>query len=289
MVEMKELDQPKHINTWCPGCGDFSILFTAKKAVSELNLNPKDTVFVSGIGCGSKLPHYVNTYGFEGLHGRALPVASGIKLANPELNVLVFAGDGDAYGIGSAHFLHALRRNLDLCYVVHNNELYALTKSQYSPTSQKGFVSPTTPHGAIEPAFNPLLVALAAGATFVARGSAADIPHLTELIKKGIQHKGTAVIDVLQPCVTWRKEMSFDFLKLHTYNINKEGFDISDKANATKFLLEHGIYDDKIAIGTFYEEQRPIYEEELKLAKKSPVAKQDITNIDISKLLEKLE
>ncbi len=289
MAEMKELDQPGHVNTWCPGCGDFSILFAAKRAISELGFNPKDTVVVSGIGCGSKIPHYINTYAFEGLHGRPLPVASGIKLANPSLNVLAFSGDGDAYGIGSAHFLHALRRNLDLCYIVQNNGLYALTKSQYSPTSKKGFVSPTTPHGSIEIPFNPLAVALAAGATFVARGSAADIPHLAELIKQGIQHKGIAIIDVLQPCITWRKDESFEFLKSHVYNVNKEGLNTSDRSGAVKFLLEHSIYDDKIAIGLFFQEQRPIYEEELKVSDKMPVAMQNIQDIDISPLLDKLE
>lgn len=288
MAEMKDLDQPKHINTWCPGCGDFSILFAAKKAIVELGLNQKETVLVSGIGCGSKLPHYVNTYAFEGIHGRTLPVATGIKLANPSLNVIIFAGDGDAYSIGSAHFLHAFRRNLDMCYIVHNNEIYALTKKQYSPTTEKGYVCPTAPDGSIEIPFNPLAVAIAAGATFVARASGGDINHLAEIIKQGIQHKGLAIIDVLQPCVTWRNEKSYSFLKEHVYDVNKEGFDNKNKANAIKFLLENEIYQGKIAIGVFYIEQRPTYEDELKLTDKTPVIKQKIETIDISQLQDNL-
>lgn len=289
MTDLKELQEPTHTNTWCPGCGNFGILMAIQKSFVDLNLNPKDTVLVSGIGCNSKLPHYIKTYGFESLHGRAMPVATGIKLANPDLNVVVVAGDGDAYSIGSAHFLHAFRRNLDLCYIVHDNEIYALTKAQYSPTTIKGYKSSTSPHGSIEIPFNPLAVAISAGATFVARGYAGNIAHLTELIKKGIQHKGVAIIDVLQPCVSWRKDISFDFYKDKVYDVNKEGFKTDDKSGAIKFLLEHDVYSDKIATGIFYEENRPTYEEELKINDKTPVCKQNISNIDISPLLKKLE
>lgn len=281
----KDLEQPNHINTWCPGCGNFSILFAVKKAIMELNLNPKNIVCISGIGCGSKLPHYLKVYGFEGLHGRVLPLATGIKLANPNLNVIAFAGDGDAYSIGSAHFLHALRRNLNLCYIIHNNGIYALTKSQYSPTTEKGYVGPTTPHGSIEIPFNPLAVAIAGGATFVARASAGDIPKLTEILKQGIQHKGLAIIDILQPCVTWRKEKAFDFLKERVYSVDQ----FRSKTDAIKFLLEEDIYGKKIATGIFYVEQRPSYEDELKITDKTPIVKQDIKKVDISKLLNNLE
>ncbi len=289
MADIKDFQEPTHTNTWCPGCGNFGILMSIQKAFAQLNLDPKDTVVVSGIGCNSKIPHYIKTYGFESIHGRALPVATGVKLANPDLNVVVCAGDGDACSIGSAHFLHTLRRNVNLCYIIHNNQIYALTKSQYSPTTEKGYVSPTTPHGSIEIPFNPLAVAVTAGSTFVARGYAGNIPQLTELIKKGINHHGVAVIEVLQPCVSWRKDKSFDFYKDILYDVADEKFDTTNRSNVLNFLLEHDIYDGKVATGIFYKEDKPTYSDELKIGDKSSVAKQDIESIDISPLLDSLE
>jgi 2-oxoglutarate/2-oxoacid ferredoxin oxidoreductase subunit beta len=283
---LEELRQPTHKNTWCPGCGNFGILSSLQKAIVEMNLNPKDTVIVSGIGCSSKLPHYLKTYAFETLHGRSLPVASGIKLANPKMTVIIAGGDGDGYGIGSAHLIHTARRNIDVCYITHDNEIYGLTKGQYSPTTKQGYISPTSPHGAIEVPLNPLALAIIAGATFVARGYANDIPRLTALIKEGVQHKGFALIDVMQPCVTWRKDLSYEFFKNNTYE--PKNLNTSDKAAAIKFLLDDA-KGDKIAVGVFYKEQRPTYEDGLKVTDKKPVVKQNIDNIDVSKLLAQLE
>ena len=168
MVDIKDLDTGER-PTWCPGCGNYVLLSTLKAVISELELQPENVVVVSGIGCGSKMPHFIKTYGFEGLHGRILPVATGIKLANKNLTVIAVGGDGDGYGIGGNHFIHAARRNIDITYIVQNNSVYGLTKGQYSPTSQKGFVSPTSPFGAIDEPVNPVSLAISSGATYVAR------------------------------------------------------------------------------------------------------------------------
>lgn len=282
-----DFKQPSHLNTWCPGCGNFGILASLQKALVEGGYDPKDTVLVSGIGCSSKIPHYVKTYAFETLHGRALPVASGVKLANPSLNVVACGGDGDGYGIGSAHFLHTARRNIDMLYIVHNNQIYALTKGQYSPKTEKGHITPTSPHGVIEMQLNALAVAIVAGATFVARGYANDISKLVDLFKQGMAHKGFAIVEVLQPCVTWRKDHPHAWFKEHTteYKTKK----VSDKAAAVKFLLEEAQTADKFALGIFYKEDKLTYEDELKLSDKTPVVKQQIDNVDISKLLAKYE
>ncbi|MDD5340398.1 MAG: thiamine pyrophosphate-dependent enzyme, partial [Candidatus ainarchaeum sp.] len=192
----------KERSQWCPGCGNFAIVAAIKGALHELDIPTHQTVISSGIGCSSKLPHYVDTYGFEGLHGRTLPVASGIKLANHKLNVIAVGGDGDGYGIGAGHFIHIMRRNYDLVYMVHDNQIYGLTTGQASPTSQLGMKTKTTPYGVVEMPFNPVATAIGGGATFVARVFAGDMAHMKETIKQAIAHKGFALIDVFQPCVT---------------------------------------------------------------------------------------
>jgi 2-oxoglutarate ferredoxin oxidoreductase subunit beta len=226
----------KEAPSWCAGCGDFTILSTLKSAIVELGIPQHQTLIVSGIGCGSKTPHYIKAYGFEGLHGRALPVATGAKLANHELNVIVVGGDGDGYGIGGNHLIHSMRRNFDMTYIVQNNEVYGLTKGQYSPTSEKGFKSPSTPNGAIEEPVNPIALALTMGATYVARGYAFDIVHLKKLIVEGSKHKGFALIDVFQPCSTYNKINTMAWYKQRIYKLEDNGHDTSNFLEA--FAIE---------------------------------------------------
>ncbi len=236
--------------------------------------------------CGSKTPHFIRTYGFEGLHGRTLPVATGAKIANTKLNVIAVAGDGDAYGIGGNHFIHTARRNLDITLIVQDNAIYGLTKGQTSPTSQKGFKSNSTPEGAIEDAFNPILMSIAGGATYVARGFAFDAAHLTKLIANGIKHRGFSVIDVLQPCTTYNKINTLDWYKANIYKLEEAGHDPGDKHASMKRAEEWS--KKRIPIGLFYEEIRPTYEDSLPQAA-VPLAKQDINSIDIRPLLNKFK
>ncbi len=190
-------------NDWCPGCGDFGILSSIQMALAELQIEPSKAVIFSGIGCSGKTPHYVNTYGIHTLHGRSLPFALGAKLANPTLTVLAVGGDGDGLGIGAGHFVNSGRRNVDFTYIVFDNGVYGLTKGQASPTLARGLKTKSLPRPNINDAINPIAIAVTAGYTFIARGYAYDTRHLKELIKKGIQHKGSAFIDVLQPCPTY--------------------------------------------------------------------------------------
>jgi 2-oxoglutarate ferredoxin oxidoreductase subunit beta len=255
--------------TWCPGCGDFGILAAIKQALAQLDLYPYNTMLVSGIGCGSKLPYYMKANGFDSLHGRALPVATGIKLANHELTVLVISGDGDGYGIGGNHFMHVMRRNPDLTHIVENNQVYGLTKGQYSPTSDKGYISTTSPDGSIEIMANPIAMAMAGGATFIGRGFAGDPKHLAALIMKAIQHKGYALVDVLQPCVTYNKINTYDWYKERVYKLDDEaGYDASDYDSAWTKARE---WDERIPIGVIYQENRPTYEEQVEELQHGPL------------------
>ena len=267
----------KEAPSWCAMCGDFTILSTLKSAIVEIGIPQHQTLIVTGIGCGSKTAHYIRAYGFEGLHGRALPVATGAKLVNHELNVIVVGGDGDGYGIGGNHLIHAMRRNLDMTYVIQNNEVYGLTKGQYSPTSEKGFKSPSTPNGAIEEPVNPIALALTMGATYVARGYAFDIVHLKKLIVEGSRHKGFALIDVFQPCSTYNKINTMAWYKQRIYKLEDSGHDPLNFLDAFARAQECG---EKIPIGLFFKADKPTFEEGLpQLAQ--PVVKHDITNIDI--------
>jgi 2-oxoglutarate ferredoxin oxidoreductase subunit beta len=274
---------------WCPGCGNYGILTAVKNAITELALEAEEVVLVSGIGCGSKLPHYVNTYGFESLHGRSLPVASGIKLANHKLTVIAISGDGDGYGIGVQHFVHIARRNYDITYIVQNNGVYGLTTGQISPTGHKGMKTKSTPHGAIEIPFNPIAAAIANGATYVARGFAGDLKHLTELIKGGIKHRGFAFIDVFQPCVTFNTLNTYQWFQQRIYKLDENGWKTNDKIKALEKAFEDSLTNyQKVPIGLFYKEERPTYEDELPQLKEKPLAHQDISNVDISKSLDEL-
>ncbi len=189
---------------WCPGCGDFGVLNSLYRSMAELRMDPHDTVVVSGIGCSSRLPGYVEAYGFNSLHGRALPIATGIKMANPKLNVVVVGGDGDGIAIGGNHFLHTARRNADLTYIMMDNQIYGLTKGQAAPTTPIGDKTKSTTYGNPEAAVDPCALAISFGATWVGRGFSGDIKGTAELMKQAMQHRGFAFLDIISPCVTWR-------------------------------------------------------------------------------------
>ena len=272
---------------WCPGCGNFSILKALRKALVDIQQKPHELVIVSGIGQAPKTPHYLRCTCFNGLHGRTLPVATGIKLANHHLTVMALGGDGDGYGEGGNHFMHAMRRNINVTYLVHNNQVYGLTKGQASPTSEYGFVTKTTPRGAISPACNPLLLAIAADCSFVARGFAGEVDHLANLIKEGIGHNGFALIDILQPCVTFNRVNTFKWYSDRVYKIDAEStYDAEDRLNAFEKAQEWG---DKIPIGVFYRNQRPTLEEQIPAIADQPLVAQKIPPQKFSELLEEFK
>ena len=246
--------------TWCTGCGNFGIWNALKRSLAEANLAPHQVMLVSGIGCGSKLPDYTLANGLLTLHGRTLAVATGAKLANHELTVICTHGDGDGYGEGGNHFLSAVRRNVGLVDIVQNNRVYGLTKGQYSPTSPQGFVTKTSPQGSIEQSFNPLAVALAAGGTFVSRGWSGDVDHLVWLFGAALKHRGYALVDVLQPCVSFNRNYSYDWLRPRVYKVqDEEGYDAGDRLAAFERAQEFG---QRIPIGILYQtEDQPAYEE----------------------------
>ncbi|MFB6470201.1 MAG: 2-oxoacid:ferredoxin oxidoreductase subunit beta [Vulcanisaeta sp. AZ3] len=210
---------------WCPGCGNYGILSAMYQAFAELQLDPTKTVVVGGIGCSGKTPHFINVTGVHTLHGRSLPYAEGIKLSNPDLTVIANVGDGDLLGIGAAHFVALGRRNVDLVVIMHDNTVYALTKGQASPTLARNLQPKALPKPNLQDAVNPIGLAIASGYTFIARGYAARVQHLKELIKKAIEHKGSAFIDVLQPCVTYDNIHTYDYYNKRVYDINEEGWD----------------------------------------------------------------
>lgn len=274
---------------WCPGCGNFALNASVKSAIAELDLKPYETVIVSGIGCSGKSPHYVNTYGFEGLHGRPLPVASAIKLANTKLTVIAEGGDGDGYGIGVAHFIHIMRRNYDLTYIVHNNQVYGLTTGQASPTSLLGMKTKTSPWGVVETPFNPLATAINGGATYVARTFAGDPVHMKEIIKNAIKHKGFSLIDVFQPCVTFNKLNTYEWFRERVYKLEESGHDPKDKKAAFEKTAEDSETDyKKIPIGLFFKEDRPTYESQLPQISKQTLVEKPL-KFDVSKAFEELE
>lgn len=221
---------------WCPGCGDYSILLSLKKALAELGIEPSNTVVVSGIGCSGKSYAFIYANGVHTLHGRVLPVATGIKLANPSLLVIGLSGDGDSLAIGGNHFLHTARRNVDIKLIVMNNQIYGLTKGQFSPTSNHGFVTVSSPYGSVEFPIDPVLIALSAGASFVARAFSGEPNSLTEIIKAAIKHKGFAVVDVLSPCVTYNKVNTYEWYREKIKYI-PENHDITDLKSAILLCL----------------------------------------------------
>jgi 2-oxoglutarate ferredoxin oxidoreductase subunit beta len=270
---------------WCPRCGNFSILRALKKAFVELELEPSNLVIVSGIGQAPKTPHYLRCNTFNGLHGRTLPVATGVKLANHELTVLAEGGDGDGYGEGGNHFLHSMRRNIDITYLVHNNQVYGLTKGQTSPTSELGYVSRTTPSGKRSSPMIPLLLAIASDCSFVARGFVGEADHLTSLIKEGIRHRGFALIEILQNCVTFNKVNTFKWYASRVYKIEEDpSYDPADRFQA---FLKAQEWREKIPIGIFYRTLRPTLDEGEPALKRGVLAKQAIDPRSFQSLLDK--
>jgi 2-oxoglutarate/2-oxoacid ferredoxin oxidoreductase subunit beta len=257
--------------TWCPGCGDFGVVAAIEMALKRLAIPSHEVVLVSGIGCSSNLPHFLSSYGFHGVHGRVLPVAEGIRWANHSLTVIGTGGDGDGFGIGVGHFVHTMRRNVDLTYVTMDNQVYGLTTGQASPTSTIGQVTKSTPTGVIENPIDPVALALASGATYVARGFSGDVKHLVDLIANGIRHKGFAFVDVFSPCVTYNKINTFDFFRQRVYKLESSGHDPSDIVQAWQRSLEWG---EKIPIGLFYRTERPTYEELEEVLHAGPLALQ---------------
>lgn len=247
---------------WCPGCGNFGILEALKIALSELKLEPKNVVVVSGIGQAPKTPHYFNTNMFNGLHGRALPVATGVKTANPNLLVIAEGGDGDMYGEGGNHFLHTIRRNINIVHLVHNNMVYGLTKGQASPTSELGFKTPVQIDGVVIEPLNPIAIAIAQDASFVARAYAGDIAKTKDIIKAAINHPGYALVDIYQPCTTFNKINTFKWFKEHIYYLPQE-HDIHDRKQAFAYALEK----EKLPLGIFYQHLKETFEQKQRIYK----------------------
>ncbi|SFJ25187.1 2-oxoacid:ferredoxin oxidoreductase subunit beta [Thermoflavimicrobium dichotomicum] len=259
---------------WCPGCGDFSVLAAMQRAFANLGLEPEDVAIVSGIGCSGRISGYVNAYGFHGVHGRALPIAQGLKLANRDLTVVAAGGDGDGFAIGMGHTVHAIRRNVDITYIVMDNQVYGLTKGQTSPRSAMGFKTKSTPAGSIEAAISPMEMALTVGAGFVAQSVSSDLKQLTQVIEEGIKHKGFSLINVFSPCVTYNKVNTYDWFKENLVSLSEiEGYDPSDRNMAMQTLMDH----NGLVTGIIYQNKdRKPYEDLIKGFKEEPLAKQDI-------------
>lgn len=282
MLDKKIYDMPHKTDiAWCPGCGNFPILNIMKMALAELDIPPTEAVICSGIGQAAKAPHYLRVHYFNGLHGRALPPATAIKIANPKLTVLVESGDGDTYGEGGNHFLHTIRRNPDITNVVHNNMIYGLTKGQASPTSEKGMTTPVQVDGVLLEPFNPLAVALSCGATFVARSFAGDVMQAKEIVKQAIQHKGYALVDLFQPCVVFNKQNTYQWFKEHTYYLDAQ-YDATNKSLAFEKALDFS----RLALGVIYQETgRPTYEDRVR-EDTEPLYKKKFDATQLKKLLE---
>ncbi len=260
---------------WCPGCGDFGVLAAVQKALVELQIPNHRVATVSGIGCSSNFPGFINTYGMHTLHGRSLPVASGLKLANHGLTVLVTGGDGDGFGIGCGHFVHAMRRNINMTYLVLDNQIYGLTTGQTSPTSRIGMKTKSNPYGNEDTPVNPLTLALSAGATFVARGFSGDQKHLTELIKSAIQHKGFSFLDIFSPCVTYNKDNTFQWFRPRVKKLEDNAE--YDTTNWVAAMEKATVWGDEIPIGKFYENTEvPTLEETEPVLEAGPLIEREL-------------
>lgn len=263
---------------WCAGCGDFGVLAALKQACAELGLQPKDVAFISGIGCSGKISGYLHSYAFHGVHGRALPTATAVKLANRDLTVIVAGGDGDGYAIGAGHFLHAVRRNPNMTYIVMDNQTYGLTKGQSSPTSMLGYLSGTSPAGNPDAPLNGLAVALAAGGTFIARAFSSEPKAMVEMIVEAVRHPGFAIVEVMSPCVTFNKVNTYKWFKENVYHLSDvENYDATSRAKAFEILTQTG----KIPLGVFYRETRPTFDD-LTLKDGTAIANLDIESINPS-------
>ncbi len=262
---------------WCPGCGNFSILKTFKDAVVDLGIEPHQLMVVSGIGQAAKFPHYIKCNTFNGLHGRALPVATGIRLANHHLIVAAVAGDGDCYGEGGNHLMHAMRRNVNVKLFVHNNQVYGLTKGQASPTTSEGTVTKNQPLGVFSEQLNPMALAVALDCSFVARGFSGDQVHLKSLIKGAFNHKGFSLVDILQPCVSFNKVNTYEWYRQRVYHMEAD-YEPTDRVKAFARALEWG---ERIPLGIIYRNSRPAFEERFPMLQESALVRQCL---DLSKL-----
>ncbi len=277
-----EKDYGDFETAWCPGCGNFPIRKAVVKALVELDLAPHQVVFVSGIGQAAKAPHYIRANVFNGLHGRALPPATGIKLANPELTVIAESGDGCSYGEGGNHFLATLRRNIDITLLAHDNQVYGLTKGQASPTTLEGQVTSAQPQGAPSAPFNPVAVAVTMGAGFVARGFAGEIDHLADLIVQAVRHPGFSLVDILQPCVSFNKVNTFAWYKERCYKLGDD-HDPTDPLAAMAKALEFG---DRIPIGVISKSNRSPFGSRLPQTVRPPLATQEVDRDALRSVLE---
>ena len=269
---------------WCPGCGNFGILKAFKEAFVELGIEPYEFAIVSGIGQSSKFPHYVRCNTFNGLHGRTLPVATGVRLANHEMLVLAVAGDGDCYGEGGNHLIHAIRRNISVKLFVHDNQIYGLTKGQASPTSIEGMVTKNQPFGVLSEQLNPMVMAIALDCSFVARGYAGDQEHLKGLIKEAVNHKGFSLVDILQPCVTFNKVNTYAWYGQRVYHIEPD-YNPEDRVQAFQRALEWG---ERIPIGVIYRNHRPTFEERIPVIKEAPLASQSFELNRLRAIIEEI-
>ncbi|TFE03425.1 MULTISPECIES: 2-oxoacid:ferredoxin oxidoreductase subunit beta [Jeotgalibacillus] len=259
---------------WCPGCGDFSVQAAIQRASANAGLTPENLAVISGIGCSGRISGYINSYGFHSIHGRALPLAQGVKMANRDLTVIASGGDGDGFAIGLGHTIHAIRRNLDITYIVMDNQIYGLTKGQTSPRSSAGFKTKSTPKGSIEPSLNPMEMALTSGATFVAQGFSTDLKELTSLIEQGLNHKGFSLINVFSPCVTYNKVNTYDWFKENLTKLSDiEAYDPHNKEAAMQTLMKH----DGLVTGLIYQDkEQPSYQEMIDGYHEEPLSKQDL-------------
>ncbi|GGI41884.1 2-oxoacid:ferredoxin oxidoreductase subunit beta [Mammaliicoccus stepanovicii] len=259
---------------WCPGCGDFSVQAAIQKAAANVGLEPEEVAIITGIGCSGRLSGYVNSYGVHSIHGRSLPLAQGVKMANKDLTVIASGGDGDGFAIGMGHTIHALRRNMDMTYIVMDNQIYGLTKGQTSPSSAKGFVTKSTPKGNIEQNVAPLELAISSGATFVAQSFSSDIKELTNIIEEAINHKGFSFVNVFSPCVTYNKVNTYDWFKENLIKLaDIEDYDASNKSQAMQTVLEK----ESMLTGIIYQDKEtPSYESQIEQFDEQPLVKKSL-------------
>ncbi len=260
---------------WCPGCGDFSVQAAIQRAAANVGLEPENLAVISGIGCSGRISGYINSYGLHGIHGRALPIAQGVKMANRDLTVIASGGDGDGYAIGMSHTIHSIRRNINITYIVMDNQIYGLTKGQTSPRSGVGFKTKSTPEGSIEQAISPMKMALTAGATFVAQSFSTDLKDLTALIEAGIKHDGFSLINVFSPCVTYNKVNTYDWFKENLVKLSDvEGYDSANRELAMQTLMKH----NGLVTGLIYQDKESkSYQELLKGYAETPLTQADLT------------
>lgn len=273
MVTFKEFRNNVKPN-WCPGCGDFSVQAAIQRAAANVGLTPENLAVISGIGCSGRISGYINSYGLHGIHGRALPIAQGVKMANKDLTVIASGGDGDGFAIGMGHTIHAMRRNIDLTYIVMDNQIYGLTKGQTSPRSAAGFKTKSTPQGSIEQTLSPMQLAVTTGATFVAQSFSTDLKDLTAIIEAGINHKGFSLINVFSPCVTYNKVNTYDWFKENLTKLaDIEGYDPSSREGAMNTLMQH----DDLVTGIIYQnKERSSYQQLVNGYSEEPLAHADL-------------